>query len=173
MDPQKTYNYLALSRKKILDWSRMLSPEQYMQVFPIGLGTLARTLTHIMICEEFYVKRMRGETVPPYAEWPIQDEKPPRFEILEKEWKRIETRTRELIAEVDRAGEWGKTMTYVAQGDDGKRTEISATKGDIFTQLVLHEIHHRAQAMNILRQLGVKLEDIDYNAMMYTRRELL
>jgi uncharacterized damage-inducible protein DinB len=36
---------------------------------------------------------------------------------------------------------------------------------------VLHEVHHRAQAMNILRQLGVKLADIDYNAMMYTRRE--
>jgi uncharacterized damage-inducible protein DinB len=32
-------------------------------------------------------------------------------------------------------------------------------------------VHHRAQAMNILRQLGVALEDIDYNALMFQRRE--
>jgi uncharacterized damage-inducible protein DinB len=49
---------------------------------------------------------------------------------------------------------------------------VSATKADIFTQLVTHEVHHRAQALNILRQFGVKLEDVGYSAMMYTRRAL-
>ena len=63
-------------------------------------------------------------------------------------------------------------MTYMAQREDHKRVEVSATKGDIFTQLVTHEVHHRAQALNILRQLGVKLEDVGYSATMYTRREL-
>lgn len=169
MDPLKTYDYLILSRRKILDWSRPLSPEQHAQVFLIGLGTLARTLTHIMICEWFYVQRLQGLEAPPYKEWPIQDENPPRLELLEEAWHEQEPRTRAALAAVK---DWSETMTYIVQRDDGKRVEISATKGDIFTQLVLHEVHHRAQAMNILRQLGVKVEDIDYNAMMYTRREL-
>jgi uncharacterized damage-inducible protein DinB len=172
IDPLRTYDYLVLSRRKILDWSRPLSAEQHAQVFPIGLGSLARTLTHIMICEQFYVRRMRGEEVPLYKDWPIRDEEPPRFEVIEREWKGIEAATREAIEAVEKAGEWGAVVTYMAQRDDGKRVEVSATKGDIFTQLVLHEVHHRAQAMNMLRQLGVKLDDIDYNAMMYTRREV-
>lgn len=172
MDPTRTYDYLVLARKKILDWSWPLAPEQHAQVFPIGLGTLARTLTHMMICEWFYVRRLQGEEVPPYKEWPIQDENPPRLEVIEQWWKEQEPRTRAAIAAVEKAGEWGRVMTYMGRRDDNKRVEVSATKGDIFTQLVLHEVHHRAQAMNILRQLGVKLEDIDYNAMMYTRREL-
>ncbi|MBX3405730.1 MAG: DinB family protein [Phycisphaeraceae bacterium] len=172
MNPLRTYHYLVLARQKILDWSRLLSPEQHAQQFPIGLGSLARILTHIMICEWFYIQRLQGLAVPPYKEWPIRDETPPRFEIIEQEWKTIEAQTRAAIGSVDRAGEWGEVITYMAQRDDGKRVEVSATKGDILTQLVLHEVHHRAQAMNILRHLGVKVEDIDYNAMMYTRREL-
>jgi uncharacterized damage-inducible protein DinB len=175
LDPLKTYDYLVLARQKILDWSRPFSPEQHAQVFPIGLGSLARTLTHIMICEWFYVRRMQGEEVPLYKDWPIQDENPPRFEVIEQWWREQEVRTRAAIAAVNAAEDgrgWGAVVTYMAQRDDGKRVQISATKGDIFTQLVLHEVHHRAQAMNILRQLGVRLEDIDYNAMMYTRRAL-
>jgi len=172
MNPLKTYDYLVLARQKILDWSRPLSVEQHAVVFPIGLGTLARTLTHIMICEWFYIQRMQGLAVPPYKDWPIQDETPPRLEEIEKWWHEQEPRTRAAIDAVERAGEWSTVITYMTQRDDGRRVEISATKGDIFTQLVLHEVHHRAQVMNILRQLGVKLDDIDYNAMMYTRREL-
>lgn len=172
MNPVRTYTYLVLAREKILDWARPLSAEQHARQFPIGLGSLARTLTHIMICEWFYIRRMQGLEVPPYAEWPVQDETPPPFEVIEREWHAQEQRTRAAIEAVERAGEWGKVVTYMAQRDDGRRVEISATKGDIFTQLVLHEVHHRAQAMNILRQLGVHLDDIDYNAMMYTRREV-
>lgn len=172
MNPLKTYSYLVLSRQKILDWSRPLSAEQHARQFPIGLGTLARTLTHIMICEWFYVRRMQGEEVPLYKDWPIQDENPPRLEVIVQWWKEQERRTRAAIEAVEKARAWGTVMTYMAQREDNKRVEVSATKGDIFTQLVTHEVHHRAQAMNILRQLGVKAEDIDYNTMMYVRREM-
>jgi uncharacterized damage-inducible protein DinB len=49
---------------------------------------------------------------------------------------------------------------------------VNASPADIFTQLALHEVHHRAQALNILRRLGVTFaEDLDYNALMYKRRE--
>jgi uncharacterized damage-inducible protein DinB len=48
---------------------------------------------------------------------------------------------------------------------------FTATAVDIFTQLVLHEVHHRAQVMNMLTRLGVGVGDIDSNLLMYQRRE--
>jgi len=48
---------------------------------------------------------------------------------------------------------------------------MTATAGDIATQLVLHEVHHRAQAMAMLRHLGRPVQDIDYNDLMYERVE--
>mgnify|MGYP003453290238 CR=1 FL=1 len=43
---------------------------------------------------------------------------------------------------------------------------------DLFTQLALHEMHHRAQIMAMLRESGAAiLEDLDYNALMYQRVE--
>jgi uncharacterized damage-inducible protein DinB len=49
---------------------------------------------------------------------------------------------------------------------------VTASPADQFTQLVLHEVHHRAQAVNILRHLGVEsLGDLDFNALMFPRRD--
>lgn len=51
------------------------------------------------------------------------------------------------------------------------RQIVTASAADIFSQMALHEVHHRAQAMNMLRQLGATMEDIDFNALMLRRRE--
>lgn len=169
MDPVKTYSYLALSRRRILDWTRPLTDAQYRQQFPIGPGSLARTLTHIMISEGYYIQRMREETVLPYAQWPIQDESPPAFAVLESEWVKQTQVTRAAIAEVR---SWTHPVEYEVTNDAGKRIRVGTNRGDIFTQLILHEVHHRAQVMNMLRQHGVTLADIDYNELMYTRQEV-
>ena len=166
MQPLMTYEYLSKARARLLDWVRPLSSEQYLQVFPIGLGTLGRTLTHIMICEYAYVRRIAQQSVPPYGEWPIQDEKPPAFGVLEAAWLEQAKLTRATLAAVQ---DWTSEIEYQV-GEEGKRVNITASRGEIFTQLAFHEVHHRAQAMNMLRRLGVAAEDLDYNTLMYRRR---
>lgn len=166
MQPLRTYDYLCLSRGKLLDRTRSLSPEQYARRFEIGLGSLARTLTHIMICEWFYIQRLEERPVPPYEQWPIQDEIPPPFSVIDEQWASQAQQTRASIAAVR---DWSARIEYRSQGGP-RPTIITATRADIFTQLVLHEVHHRAQALNMLRHLGATLEDIDFNALMYTRR---
>ena len=53
----------------------------------------------------------------------------------------------------------------------------TATIGVLFTQLALHEMHHRAQVMamlRLMRESGANIpgvQDIDYNDLMYERRE--
>lgn len=165
MQPLKTYDYLVLARGRIFDWTRPLPADDYTRQFPIGLGSLARILTHIMICEYAYVLRIEEKPVPPYEQFPFQDETPPPFAALEAAWHEQAGRTRAALAAV---GDWDKTIEYRSMW--GGPNIVTASISDLFTQLALHEVHHRAQAMNILRQLGVQLEDIDYNALMTKRR---
>ncbi len=167
MNPLKTYDYVTLARGRIFDWTRPLTAEQYTREFPIGRGTLARTLTHIMTCEWYYMQRMQRADVPPYDQWPIQEEKPPSFAALEAAWTEEAARTR---AALTAARDWNADIEYRVTNDDGRPEIITASAADIFTQLVLHEVHHRAQAMNMLRHLGITAEDIDFSALMYKRR---
>lgn len=169
MEPLKTYDYLTIARQRLFKSIRPLSAEQYAQQFPIGLGTLGRTLTHIMICEWAYVQRLSGRDVPPYEQWPYQDENPPPFDVIEPKWNEQVKQTRAALAAVRN---WHEAFEFNVTAPDNRRLAITASRADIFTQLTLHEVHHRAQAMNILRQLGIAAEDLDYNELMYKRRDV-
>ncbi|MBK7405060.1 MAG: DinB family protein [Phycisphaerales bacterium] len=162
--PTRIYDYLALSRARILDWTRPLSPGQYTQPFAIGPGSIARTLTHIMISEWYYVQRMLRRDVPPYEQWPIRDEDPPAFAVLESTWAGQSAATRAAIGEI---ADWDAEICYGHTDETGRRMRITTTPADIFTQLAFHEVHHRAQVMNMLRQHGVAAADIDFNTLMY------
>jgi uncharacterized damage-inducible protein DinB len=172
MQQLKTYDYLTRSRERIFDRVRSLSTADYTREFPIGLGTLGRTFTHVMICEWMYVERIAGRDVPPYTEWPIQDENPPPFAVLEREWTAQAARTRAILSAVQ---DWTAELEYRAvpdqnASDGGPIQIVTATYDDLFTQLAFHEIHHRAQALNILRHLGVTIDDIDYNTLVFRTR---
>ena len=168
MNPRKTYDYLVLSRQRVFDKVRNLSAEQYAQEMGIGHGTLGRTLTHILSSEWYYVQRMQRRDVPPYEQWSIRWEEPPPFAALEAAWTRQADDTR---AALDTVRDWDEPIEYRVTTDDGRPVIVTASAGDIATQLVLHEMHHRAQVMNILSRLGLGVGDIDYNLLMYDRRD--
>jgi uncharacterized damage-inducible protein DinB len=160
MDPLRIYDYLITTRERVFDAVRPLPPEQHQRRFDIGLKTIASTLTHLM--------------VPPYDQWPIKYEAPPPFAVIEKTWRDQSKRIRGVVA-AER--DWNRKITWLSFPDDtrgNKRFHITCTAGDLFTQLALHEVHHRAQIMAMLRELGpptMPLEDLDYNALMFERLE--
>ena len=168
MEPLKTYDYLTLTRQRVFEMVRPLSAEQHAREFPIGRDTIVRTLTHIMISEWYYVQRILGRDVPPDEQWPIQEESPPPFTALETAWIEQADHTRAALTAVR---DWSVDLEYRVTEDDGRPVIVTASAADIFTQLVLHEVHHRAQAMNMLRHLDVTAEDLDFNTFMYVRRE--
>lgn len=178
MDPLKIYDYLTKARQRVLDALRPLTPQQYQHQFTFGLKTISATLTHIMISEWYYIERLEGRTVPPYEQWPIQYEKPPAFDVIDSTWREQAKNVRAAVA-AER--DWARRITWLSFPDDsrgGKRFHITATAGDFFTQLALHEVHHRAQVMAMLRTLpgagagGTPVQDIDYNDLMFERREI-
>ncbi len=173
MDPIRIYDYLTLARACVFDAVRPLSPKQYHQAFGFGLKSIASTLAHIMISEWYYIERLAGRQVPPYDQWPIRYQSPPEFGVVESTWREQAKNTRAAIAD---ERDWMRKITYLSfPDDDGRRFHITATAGDFFVQLALHEVHHRAQIMAMLRAFGdtaPPLHDIDYNALMYDRQEL-
>lgn len=174
MDPLRIYDYLTLSRQRVLDAVRTLTPQQYLRTFTFGLKTIGTTLTHIMISEWYYIERLEGRAVPPYDQWPIKYESPPAFDVVEENWRGQAKRVRAAVAAEH---DWHRRITYLSFPDDhGKRYHITATAGDFFTQLALHEVHHRAQVLAMLRELGdgvMPMQDIDFNDMMYERRAVV
>jgi uncharacterized damage-inducible protein DinB len=168
------YDYLVTARAKVLDAVRTLhasDAESYNRRFPIGLGHLAGTLTHIMTSEWYYVQRMLDREVPPYEEWPIRSEQTPTLAALEQHWIGQSAATRAAILTLNNSGGWNTPLEYGYTADDGVRMISTATPADQFTQLFQHEIHHRAQAINMLRHMGVTIGDVDFNALMFTRRK--
>ncbi len=167
MDPLRIYDYLVRARGVIFDAVRSLDAAQYGRRFDIGPGSIASALTHTLISEWYYIARLEEREVPPYAEWPIKDEDPPPFAELEAIWARQTDETRTAIAAVK---DWSAGRAYRLLDDQDRLTDVRCTAGDLMTQLAFHEVHHRAQVLNMLRLVGSPVADVDFNAMMYDRR---
>ena len=167
MDLVRVYDVHTKARQRLFDWVRPLSQEQYTRLFPFGHRTLRGTLVEIARAELFLAMRMREEVLPAWEDWPIAEERLPTFPDLETVCAAQATRTRATLADTK---DWDRAVpTRIVRGD--KVFILTATKADIAMQLLLHEVHHRAQAMAMLRQLGVEAQDLDYIGFVQTRQE--
>ncbi|HLW47973.1 MAG TPA: DinB family protein [bacterium] len=171
MEYAHVYDVLTQARRRLFDWVRPLSQEQYTKQFPFGMGTLRKTLIEIAAVELMYTKRLRGDALPPQPglppDFPIGETKQPAFAELERVWTAQAPQTRAILAGIS---DWAQTVTRrIEQGDTV--TVSTASKADIATQMLMHEVHHRAQAMAMLRQLGVAAENLDYISFVVRRQE--
>lgn len=163
----RVYDVLAQAREKLFGWTRPLSQTQYTQPFPFGLRTLRATMIEIALVEHFYGKRLREEPLPASDDYPISETRQPTFADLERAWTALAQETRATLAGIK---DWDRTVTRRIEQQD-KIIVSTATKADVATQLLLHEVHHRAQAMAMLRQLGVEAQNLDYMAFAAKREE--
>ena len=93
-----------------------------------------------------------------WDEWPIREATCPTFADVEAAWRKQMPQTRAALAAITdpervvetRLAQRNRTLVYTAK------------QGDLATQLVLHEVHHRAQAMAMLRQFGIAAQDVDF-----------
>lgn len=169
LHPVEIYDYLCLARGRLFDWIRPLDAAAWRAEGPGGARSLAAVLTHTMVSEWYYRLRMEQAVVPPEEQWPIREEAPPAADELERLWTRQAAGTRAALEAIP---DWAAPIEYPVTEDDGRRTLITTSAERIFTQLAFHEVHHRSQAMIRLRQLGVRLDDLDFNALTYTRTPL-
>lgn len=170
MDPLRLYNYLATARERIFDGVRPIEDSAYRREFGIGLGSLARTLHHCRGAEIMYMRRICGERGVPRVVSPTDDPEVTSgdalaFLDLERSWRETASATLRGLEEATGDG-WMKPERIESVWE-GRAFVYEASPADFFSQLVVHEVHHRAQAMQMLRRLGVSVGEIDFSTLMF------
>jgi uncharacterized damage-inducible protein DinB len=173
VDFAHVYDVLTQARHKLFDWLRPLSQDQYTQKFSFGLGTPRATMVEIARAEWLYGRRIQSPStpLPPRDQWPITEERLPTFRDLETVWAEQAPRTRALLAGIK---DWDAMVEYkmtLPTTPPGKVVVVTALRSDLFMQMAMHEVHHRAQVMAMLRQLGIAAQNLDYTAFATKRRE--
>ncbi len=166
--PAEAYEVLLLARSRLLGWVRELSDDQYAREFPIGHRTVRATLVHVASAEWGYVRRLRGEPVPPPDQRPLARYAAEPFAPFERAWAEQAEQTRAALRAVQ---DWTQPVEFVSTFG-GRRRRYRTTAAGVATQLLLHEVHHRAQVMFMLRQMGFPAENLDYSALGFQVEEL-
>jgi uncharacterized damage-inducible protein DinB len=159
IDPVHVYDVQTRARRRLFEWVRPLTQAQYIRPFPFGLATVRATLNEIARTEHYLWLRLTAQPIPPFDEnYPISETRQPRFADLEALWEPQSAAGRAALAETD---DWERRVSCELRWPDRVVT-LTASKAAIATQLLLHEVHHRAQAMAMLRLLGVPAQTLDY-----------
>jgi uncharacterized damage-inducible protein DinB len=161
------FDYLLVARRRLLEWIRAQPSSVYTQTFPIGLGSIRATLVHTAAAEFGYTQRIAGKNYAP-KDNPFGVERYPEFEAFAAAWDRQAPATRESLS---RLGDPARPIAYEGRYFNPP-VRVRTTAGGIAGQLLFHEVHHRAQVMAMLRQVGVKAENLDYSVLIYEHTPL-
>jgi uncharacterized damage-inducible protein DinB len=168
MHPLEHYDILRQARNEIMGVVRELTPDDYTRAFQFGLKTIRATLVHMAGAEWIYGVRVRGEEHR-FEDRPFREEQYPDFPGLDADWRELAESTRIwLQAETD----WTRRIEYTARIPGGKLLQIVTTPERIAFQMLYHEVHHRAQVMAMLRQLGRPVENLDFSRWANERTEI-
>lgn len=152
----------------ILDRCRGLADEQFRRPFPIGPadhGGLCAILTHIVGAMRRWADRIGNRPIrPPLEPWrPGHETREPLtphdlLSLLNEAQADLTT----VIADVRRRGEpaLAREAVLTFKTDNGE-SSLSFTAGAAIASAAVHGHYHRAQCMNILRQLGVTTASLD------------
>lgn len=127
---------------RLLDVCAPLSAEQLRQPFELGPGSLQATLTHILGAMRSWNDVLHGRPQRPRLE---QD---PALTIAQ------------LRAELERLSDDFAAGVRAGRLEDVLQRERAGqvyrfTRGAVLAHVTTHGMHHRAQCLNMLRQLGV------------------
>lgn len=145
----------AWATRVLLERCRDLTPAQFSQKFEMGLGTTHDTLLHIVGAMYRWADRI--------GDRPLRA----RLEDETRIWTPDEIMARLDAGAPDLAG---VVKRVVDENRLGEKMEFDApdqpsfvfTRGTAIVHVATHGVHHRAQALNMLRRLGLNdLPDVD------------
>lgn len=137
--------YCDWANERILERAAALSAAQLDQPQEMGLGSLRRTLRHILAGEDVWLQRWQETRDAP---WPNEQEALELGELRQRFAQTRQARDAWLAQQAPEAALRG--LVY----RDSRGTLFHTSLGDMWLQMCVHSMHHRAQAMNMLRVLG-------------------
>lgn len=164
------HNAWAIGR--VLDMSRPLAGDQFHQRFPIGLGNLHDTCTHMIGAMLRWSDRIAGRELRPSIETsppPTTDNAMTRRTI--DELLTLRDRARDdfaaMVADIRARNRLGELMDSTFPVG-GTLTTIRFTRAAAILHVTNHGMHHRAQCLNMFRHLGMtdlpELDELEWQA---------
>jgi uncharacterized damage-inducible protein DinB len=127
--------------RQILEACAKLTPEQFHKRFEMGPGSLHDTITHILAATRGWGDLLAGRELRP----PQQE---PQRSVPE-----LSTMLDELSADMSASSRKGPLDELLTRTRGGKT--YTFTRGAALTHIMTHNMHHRAQCLNMLRHVGV------------------
>ena len=137
------YTYNQWANEKIIQLCDGLTDAQLDQPKEMGMGTLRATLFHILTADIVWMERWE---LSPWREFPHEPDGKSLAEIAQS-LNEVGNRRFSLIQE-NQSDHWKATIKYL----DSTKTEYSHQLHDLLLHVWIHGIHHRAQALNYLKQ---------------------
>ncbi len=132
----------AWANEQMFDACAALSDEQFHREFEMGVGSLHHTLTHI-------IGAMQG-----WGDLLAQREQRSRLEYDRRSLDELRALHQEVSDDFIKSALEHSPAEQVS-GERGGRS-YTFTRAGVITHVATHGIHHRAQALNMLRQIGVE-----------------
>src|SRR5687767_5472256 len=136
----------AWTTRELLRRCEGLSDEQLDREFAIGHGSLRKTFVHIVWNIEVWTDLM--------CERPVRARLGKEAETIGRLIQRLEAAAVEFALTARLAQEEGWLDDEFA--DTVETPPVMHTFGATIVHLVTHSMHHRAQVLNMMRQLGIK-----------------
>lgn len=137
-----TYNWQV--REEWLAWCRQLPEEELLRERIGGMGSILRTLFHIIDVECSWIQALAKE--------PVED---PDFEHY-MSLERIEDYNEECRRSVARyVNGWSSELEHVKVIPPWEEDEIAYTCGEVMRHVLVHEIHHVGQLSIWAREMNV------------------
>lgn len=129
------------ANEQLLAACASLTDQQMDREFEMGVNTLRKTITHILGAMRGWTDMLAGR------------EQRPRLEHEQRSIAELAALHEEAADDFEAAVR-AHPLEAMATGTRGGRT-YSFARGAVLTHVTTHGMHHRAQALNMLRQLGV------------------
>ncbi len=130
------------ANRQLLDACKNLSHDQLHQKFEMGPGSLHDTITHIL-------GAMRG-----WSDLLADREQRPRLEGTQRSVEELAELHQEISADLASLAAAHPSEELVSGSRGGR--DYTFSRGAVITHVTTHGMHHRAQCLNMLRQLGVQ-----------------
>jgi len=141
------------ARDKLLGLAAGLSDEQLDRPLEMGKGSLRSTLHHLWAAERIWLDRWLEKPQPKF----IEPEPGLPIAALAERWRTTAGEREALLERLDPDG-GGRRITFT----NTKGETYTFPLGDMLLHVSNHGVHHRAQALNMLRHCAVKPPGLDY-----------
>ncbi len=137
------------STHRVLEACVPLSQDQWHKTFAMGVGSLHHTMLHVVRCVQGWTNRVQQ------IEWPRHAEAHyTRVELMQMNDASVNALAR-LISRYRQQGTLDEVAEETFHPADREPVHVRFTRRAAIVHCLVHGTHHRAQALNMLRQLGV------------------